>query len=106
MYYKFRIELSDDERTAELWVNLARDNHRSVMASADDVDHGFFFAVSVSVIMVLPCGLADKFTLTDTGVIIQKSRLTQDLSFSVTAEDVAINKRVTTSNYPEMIMKR
>jgi len=53
--------------------------------------------------MVQPCGLANQFTLTETRERALKARLTQDLFFSITGEDVVVNKRVKMNEYPEMI---
>ena len=41
--------------------------------------------------------------ITEHGEPIPKDRLTQDLTFLITAEDVSVNKRVDMEQYPEMI---
>jgi len=60
-------------------------------------------AHSIEGAMVQPYGHAKQFTLTEHGERIPKDRLTQDLTFSITAEDMSVNKRIDMEQYPEMI---
>ena len=115
--YSFICDLSEEERITEMEANLASGNHKSVTQAPDavslllakDVKHGFSFHVNVATVhsiegaTVQPCGLAKQFTLTEHGEQIPKDRLTQDLTFSITAEDVSVNKRIDMEQYPEMI---
>ena len=117
MNYTFTRELSDTERATELQANLSRGNHKSAQENssevrrllAKDVTHGFSLPVNVATVqkldhaMVQPCGLAQQFTLTETGARVPKLRLTQDLSFAITANDVSVNNRIDMDEYPEMI---
>ena len=108
MDYSFIRVLSEEERIAELEANLTIGNHKSATQAPDavrrllakDVKHGFSFSVNVATArsiegaMVHSCGLARQFTLTEHRERIPKDRLTQDLTFSITEEDVSVNKRI------------
>jgi hypothetical protein len=98
MSYKFKRQISEDERIKELEGMIARGNHKSAEAGADkarellvkDVLHGFSIPISpvtvplIKGVMVQPLGLASQFTLAEDGTRKEKFRLTQDLSFSLT----------------------
>ena len=117
MPYLFSRELSEEERMAELKSQLVRGNHKSAAANlaevsrllSKDVTHGFclpFRSADVDKIkggLVQPCGLASQFSLLEDGSRVSKERLTHDLSFSLTATDASVNKRVDMDLYPEMV---
>ena len=112
MHYAFTSTLSNDERMAELKANIARGNHRSATERAEildeklerDVRFGFSVPVWASSLLDMPgtmvqaCGLAVQQVLE--GI---KYRLTHDLSFSITGEDVSVNNRCDINAYPEMV---
>jgi hypothetical protein len=53
--------------------------------------------------MMQPLGMAEQLTLTESGDRVPKYRLTQDLSFSLTEENMSVNSRIEMEAYPEMI---
>jgi hypothetical protein len=72
------------------------------------VAHGFSIPVSLQTVekikgaMVQPLGLATQFTLAKNGSRKVKTRLTQDLSFSLTEPGVSVNSGIDMDLYPEM----
>jgi hypothetical protein len=117
MDYRFKEELSEDERKAELDAMILRGNHQSVKEDsaevakllAKDVLHGFSLPISPDVVtgmpkaMVQPAGVVKQFSLQEDGSRILKRRLTQDLSFPLTFRDASINNRIDMDAYTEMI---
>ena len=117
MDYRFTRELGEEERKAELLAQLRRGNHNSADDDPEhlqkllskDVKHGFTFTLDADKVpnikgaMVQPCGLADQFGMKSDGTRFRKKRLTHDLSFSITGEDLSVNQRVDMEQYPEMI---
>jgi hypothetical protein len=117
MSYKFKRQISEDERIKKLEGMIARGNHKLAEAGADkarellakDVLHGFLIPISPETVtlikgaMVQPLGLASQFTLAEDGSRKEKFRLTQDLSFSLTDELNSINERIGMSEYRDMI---
>jgi hypothetical protein len=73
------------------------------------VAHGFSIPVSPKIIeeikgaMVQPLGLATQHGLTKDGSRKVKHQLTQDLSFSLTEEDMSVNSRIDMEEYSEML---
>jgi hypothetical protein len=116
MDYRFKRELTEDERKRELRGMLQRGNHKSTEKGsntaeallAKDVSHGFSIPVSPSTIekikgaMVQPLGLASQFALAEDGSRKIKNRLTQDLLFSLTEPGISVNSRIDMDLYPEM----
>jgi hypothetical protein len=116
MDYRFKEEITEGERQCEVEGMLERGNHKSTEKGADkaaellakDVAHGFSIPVSPDVVrrikgaMVQPLGLATQFTLAEDGSRKIKSRLTQDLSFSLTEQNMSVNSRIDMDQYPEM----
>ena len=112
MHYAFTRLLSDNERIAELDVNIARVNHQSATKRPKileeklerDVKFGFSVPVWASSLLDMPgimvqaCGLAVQHALE--GI---KYRLTHNLSFSIIGEDVSVNSRCDMEAYPEMV---
>ena len=76
------------------------------MLLAKDVKHSFSLPINVSAVkkmrgvMVQPCDLANQFTLVESGDRVPKSRLKQDLSHSITAEKISVDKRIDMGQYP------
>jgi hypothetical protein len=117
MDYRFTSELTEEERIAELDANVKRGNHKSAEASpakvtallAKDVRHGFSLPVLPSLAyklvgaLVQPCGMVRQFALNALGSRELKERLTQDLSYSITAENISVNDRIDMSQYSDMI---
>ena len=119
MDYRYREELTDDERLEEMLANLQRGNHKSAQEESDqvakllkkDVDHGFAWVIPKHLVPLIPgsmvqsLGLAKQWTLDETGQRIPKYRLTQDLSFTCVKGDrgLSINSRIDMTAYPEMI---
>ena len=111
MHYSFTRTLSDNE-IAELDTNIARGNHRlaterpEILEEKLERDVKFGFSVPVWALslldmpgtMVQACGLAVQHALE--GI---KYRLTHDLSFSITGEDVSVNSRCDMEAYPKMV---
>jgi hypothetical protein len=117
MDYFFKSQLTEDQRKAELHANVERGNHKSADASADkvrqlldkDVRHGFSLPVRTELVykipkaLVQPCGVVTQYALTASGERQLKERLTQDLTYSLTEEEISVNDRIEMSRYPEMI---
>jgi hypothetical protein len=53
--------------------------------------------------LVQPCGLASQFALKADGSRTQKDRLTHDLSYEVTEDNISVNNQVDMSRYTEMV---
>jgi hypothetical protein len=116
MDYKFNCEITEDERLRELRGMIERGNHKSTEKGSDkaeellakDVAHGFSIPVSPKIVekikgaMVQPLGLATQFALAEDGSRKVKSRLTQDLSFSLTEPEMSVNSRIDMGQYPYM----
>jgi hypothetical protein len=115
--YRFESLIPSETQKRETKAMMERGNHKLAQNRADqirqalskDVEHGFLMPVLASMIplipgaMVQPLGMAEQLTLTATGARIPKYRLTQDLSFSLTAEQVLVNSRIDMEAYPKMI---
>lgn len=96
---------------------LERGNHKSALldpgktgaALAKEVSHGFSLPLPASKVtqikgaMVQPCGLAHQMSLQADGSRKKKSRLTHDLSYSLTQPNAGVNQRIDINQYPEMI---
>jgi hypothetical protein len=81
MSYVFTQELTDEERTTKLAVNIERGNHKSandaptevIHLLGKDVKHGFSFTIRPHIIpkikgaFVQPCGIVRQFGLTASG---------------------------------------
>ena len=94
-----------------------RGNHKSAeeqgkhitKALTKDVTHGFLLPILPSAIqhlpgaMVQPLRMAEQLTLSKSGERVPKSRLTQDLSFSLTKPDISVNARIGMTPYPKMV---
>jgi hypothetical protein len=117
MDYRFHRELDEANRLEELVGMLERGNHKSSEAEpeqvnrllAKDVTHGFSLPILPETVpllvdaLVQPFGLAQQFTLNESGERIVKWRLTQDLSFSLTDDERSVNARIDMDLYNEMI---
>ena len=117
MPYMVTEELDEATREAELLAVLERGNHQSALrdpvktksALSKEVAHGFALPLPSEVVphikgaMVQPCGLAHQMSLQADGSRKQKSRLTHDLSYSLTRPNAGVNKRIDMEKYPEMI---
>ncbi len=117
MDYRFTQPIPDTLRAAELAAIIARGNHKSASTRADhvgkalgkDVMHGFSIPVlpesvlKIPGAMAQPLGMAEQLTLSESGDRVQKLRLTQDLSFSLTETNVSINARINMEEYGEMV---
>ena len=53
--------------------------------------------------MAQPLGMAEQLTFLENGERVAKLRLTQDLSFSLTADNTSVNSRIDMDKYPEMV---
>jgi hypothetical protein len=108
MDYRFKKDISEEERLRELRGMIDRGNHKSADEESEkavellskDVAHGFSIPVSPGIIdkikgaMVQPFGLATQFGLATDGSRKVKHRLTQDLSFSLTEPEMSVNSRI------------
>jgi hypothetical protein len=117
MTYRFKDELSEDQRKAEMEAMIQRGNHQSVKEDsvevakllAKDVLHGFSLPVHPDIVpniakaMVQPTGVVKQFLLQEDGSRILKQHLTQDLSFPLTFRDASVNSRIDMDAYTEMI---
>jgi hypothetical protein len=117
MEYKFSLEITEDERVSKLTAMVARGNHKLAEAASQvtaalfnkDVRHGFSFAFDPSVVprmphaLVQPCGMVLQHTLQEDGSRVEKSHLTQDLSFSTDDRKLSVNSRTDLSEYPDMV---
>lgn len=95
---------------------LDRANHRSASSEPEktsaalskEVKQGFSLPLPVSSVkrlkgaMVQPCGLAHQMTLQADGTRAKKSRLTHDLSFSLSKPTASVNSRIKMNECPEM----
>jgi hypothetical protein len=116
MDYRFKKDISEEERLRELRGMTDRGNHKSADEESEkavelllkDVAHKFLIPVSPGIIdrikgaMVQPFGLATQFGLAADGSQKVKHRLTQDLSFSLTEPEMFINSRMDMDQHPEM----
>ena len=117
MEYKYKRELTPDEKMAELKAQLQKGNHKGTVTQEEelkkklhrDVQYGFSVPVLKSALMKIkgamlqPCNLADQFGLTETGERIPKKRLTHNMSDGITQEDVSVNSRCNMEEYPPMV---
>jgi hypothetical protein len=117
MDYRFTTELSEEERETELAAMIERGNHKSVQEDSGEVSkllekdvlHGFSLPVSPDIVplikhaMVQPAGVVKQFSLREDGSRDLKRRLTQDLSFELTANKASVNNRIDMGAYTEMI---
>ena len=117
MDYHFVRELNETERADELSAQLERGNHKSAKGDPEhlekllekDVRHGFSFPIPAEDVhkvkggMVQPCGLAIQHGMKADGERYLKKRLTHDLTYSITGDDVSVNARVDMAQYPEMV---
>jgi hypothetical protein len=117
MDYRFKEELSGDERKAEMEAIILQGNHQSVKEDSDevakllakDVLHSFLLPVrpaivpSIAKAMVQPAGVVKQFLLQEDGTRTLKRRLTQDLLFPLTFWDASVNNRIDMDAYTEMI---
>jgi hypothetical protein len=117
MPYRYKVKLSETDRTTELNAMLARGNHKSAEDEPTavkklllkDVTHGFSMPVLPSIVprllcaLVQPLGVAKQTTLNAQGQRILKYRLTQDLSYSLTGMCKSVNSRIDMDCYSEMI---
>ena len=116
-HYHDGADLTETDRLAEMAGQLHRGNHKSVEKDIDtvrellskDVTHGFTLPLPVECApqikgaMIQPLGVVKQWSLNATGERTAKFRLTQDLSFSLDAQDHSINGRVNLQRYPEMV---
>jgi hypothetical protein len=86
MDYRYREELTDDERLEEMLANLHRGNHKSAQDESGqiakvlkkDVDHGFAWVIPKRLVPLIPgsmvqsLGLVKQWTLDETGTHIPK----------------------------------
>ena len=98
--------ISEDLRVASVEAHLERGNHKSAEERPailrdlliEDVVHGFTLPVPASSILsipgaeVAPMGIAAQSTINEIGEIIDKDRLTHDLSFQI-ADAGSVNDR-------------
>jgi hypothetical protein len=117
MDYSFTRDLSEEERLAEVYEILRRGNHKSAEHNsshvesllATDVSRGFSLPLPKRIVdqipnaMVQPLGMVTQSTIDELGGRIPKLRLTHDLSFSATAPDASVNKRIDFEQYTELI---
>jgi hypothetical protein len=117
MHNKFTTELTSEQRLEELDANVKRGNHKSAESEpekvisllAKDVRHGFSLPVLPDLAyklldaLVQPCGMVRQFALNASGGRELKTRLTQDLSHSITEEKISVNDRIDMSQYADMI---
>ena len=117
MDYRFKEEISEDQRIEEVVAMTKRGNHKSVQEDSEavaellakDVRQGFSLPVSPDLIpklanaMVQPAGVVKQFSLQSDGSRSLKRRLTQDLSFPLTFPSASVNKRIDMEAYVEMI---
>ena len=96
---------------------MARGNHKSATGDQEylekllskDVYHGFSFQVEADKVknlegsMVQPAGLAEQHGIKSDGTRFLKKRLTHNLTFSITGDDMSVNNRVDLTQYPEMV---
>jgi hypothetical protein len=108
MDYRFKKDISEEERLRELRGMIDRGSHKSAEEESEkavellskDVAHGFSIPVSPGIIdkikgaMVQPFELATQFGLATDGSRKVKHRLTQDLSFSLTEPEMSVNSRI------------
>jgi hypothetical protein len=117
MSCKFTTELTKEQRLKELNANIDRGNHKSAKSEPDkvtsllakDVEHRFSLPVLPELAqkligaLVQPCGMVRQFALNASGGRELKTRLTQDLSHSITDENISVNDRIDMSQYADMI---
>ena len=110
-------DLPEPNRLAEMAGQLQRGNHKSVAQDLEkvrellskDVSHGFTApfplecAPQIKGAMIQPLGVVKQWSLDENNNQVAKFRLTQDLSFSIDAEDHSVNGRVNLQRYPEMV---
>jgi len=115
-YFVLR-ELTDDERLQELSAQIERGNHKSATQSQDevtamllgDVKRGFILPLRADDVrrlrgsLVQPCGLVRQFGIQSDGTRKLKSRMTHDLSFSLTIPDASVNSRIDWDKHPPMV---
>ena len=115
--YSFRSDLPEGVRLKELQAMLQRGNHKSAADRMDvvqrlltkDVEHGFKVPIPTSTVaripgaMVHPLGVVEQMSMDAKGNRVPKQRLTQDLSFSLTMDQVSVNSRLDMDQYSEMI---
>jgi hypothetical protein len=76
---------------------------------AKDIHHGFslrvppLLAYKLVNALVQPCGMVCQFVLNASGGQELKTRLTQDLSYSITEDNISVNDRIDMSQYVDMI---
>ncbi len=117
MSYRYSHEISEEARKCEVQAMLLRGNHKSAEDESEqakrlllkDVHHGFSLPVLPNIVskipgaMVQPLGLAKQYSLDAEGTRVPKYRLTQDLSFSLTDENLSVNSRINMGSYVDMI---
>ena len=117
MEYHFDRDLTESERVEEVQANLLRGNHNSAKDRPKELEtkitrevtYGFALPIWLASLAKIPkallqaCGLVTQSTLTESGERKEKSRLTHDLSFSITSPYAAVNRRLDRERYPELI---
>jgi hypothetical protein len=117
MPYIFKKEVDEETRLLEFEAAIERGNHKSAQKEPDrlleliskDVKHGFSLPISTETARKLkgataqPLGLVHQWSLNPDGSRVEKSRMTQDLSFSPLNPANAINARIDMAAYPEMV---
>jgi hypothetical protein len=117
MPYSFTRELLEEERKAELSLQLKRGNHKSTKENTDiavrllskDVKHSFSLPVRADIVpslkgaMVEPCGITSQYKLQLDGSRELANRLTQDLSYSMMIPDASVNSCIQMEDYTKMI---
>jgi hypothetical protein len=117
MDYRFCRELNETDRLPELVGMLEGGKHKLSEAEpeqvnrllAKDVTHGFSLPILPETVpllagaLVQSFGLAKQFTLNESGELVVKWCLTQDLSFSLTDNKRSVNARIDMDCYNEMI---
>ena len=115
--YRFTVELSEDQRQAEVAAMIERGKHKSAQKDskavakllAKDVLQGFSLPVLPDLIpnlphaMVQPAGAMKQLSFLEDGSRILKRRLAQDLSFPLMFPTASFNKRINMDAYVEMI---
>ena len=105
MEYHFERDLTENKRVEELQANLACGNQNLAKSRPKELEsminrevtYGFSLPVWLSTITKIPkamlqaCGLITQSTLLETGERKEKSRLTHDLSFSITSPYALVN---------------
>jgi len=115
--YFVRRELTEEERIGELEAQMERGNHKSATQNyeeiaamlAGDVKRGFILTIRARDLrklrrsLVQPCGLVRQFGVQSDGTRKLKSRMTHDLSFSLTLPDASVNSRINWEKHPSMV---